>query len=376
MKKFLCVLLSTLLMLTPISVAAQYDNNAANQNVSISSIYADEYSGESIVTLHPSELNEISTNIDSFKSFINNGGIIVIDNEKENAVSLCQDLNMQFEPEFFDSEAESNLDADNGKDIVTMYYNYGNGLSGIYVINAQNDITNSEKEILITEAINEIHIIQNAYSSLSVQPLAASNHKKVLGSFTVTATRLPKGKLKATYTFFTVQDYSGKDFYTAKANVAGYPGATLSSTESNYKSKYKGKSLKTIIKTPTNSVTVDSYGPHRAIDESSYSVSVGGSFNADSRTSFGANFSYTKKIADTNIEATSTTKQAQWDVSLRKKAPEKSITFVPAITFVCPKDKDKIIISCSSNYVLDSWDTKKETISVSRSVTCKPASCS
>lgn len=376
MKKLFSALLATVLVLTPITVTAQYNEKELNQNVSLSDVYADDYFSKCVLTLNSSDLNTMKNNMDSLKSFIHNGGIIVVnnDNDIDNTVSLCQDLNMQFEPEFFSSDTETNSEisnADNGNDIVTMYYNYGNGLSGIYVINTQTDISNTEKVVLIAEAIDDIHTTQNAYSDSLAQQLSSNSSGKTLGSFTVTTTCLPKGKLKATYIFYTVQDLDGKDYYTAKANVVGYPGATLSSSNSNYKSKYKGLSLNTLIKTTTSSVTVDSYGPLILDKTSSYTVSVGESFNANSGTTFGADFEYTKNITDADIEATSTTKQAQWDISLSSTARTKSITFVPAITFDCPASKASVDISCSSKYVLDSWDTFKETVSVSRNVTCK-----
>ncbi len=107
-----------------------------------------------------------------------------------------------------------------------------------------------------------------------------------------------------------MQNYGGKDYYTAKAQVVGMPGFTLASSNSNYKSKYHGLSQKTTIKTTTSSVTIDSYGPERIDKNSSYSVSVGASFNETSGTTFGANFNYTKRMPETDIEATRSTTQA------------------------------------------------------------------
>ncbi len=187
---------------------------------------------------------------------------------------------------------------------------------------------------------------------------------------------MPKGKLSVTYEFFTVQNYGGKDYYTAKAQVVGMPGFTLASSNSNYKSKYHGLSQKTTIKTTTSSVTIDSYGPERIDKNSSYSVSVGASFNETSGTTFGANFNYTKRMPETDIEATRSTTQAMWNVTLSDGARTSTCTFIPAVTFVCPDSKSSISLSLSSDYYLGSWDTFKEAVSVSRNVTCNPNSYS
>lgn len=173
-----------------------------------------------------------------------------------------------------------------------------------------------------------------------------------------------------------MQNYGGKDYYTAKAQVVGMPGFTLASSNSNYKSKYYGLSQKTTIKTTTSSVTIDSYGPERIDKNSSYGVSVGASFNETSGTTFGANFNYTKQMPETDIEATRSTTQAMWNVTLSDGARTSTCTFIPAVTFVCPDSKSSISLSLSSDYYLDSWDTFKEAVSVSRNVTCNPNSYS
>ena len=376
MKKLLCTFLSMLLMITPITVCA-YSNNAnlLSNYVTNSDVYEGSYSSESVLNLYASELNEQNNNF--LKDFIAKGGILVVDNDTDDSASLCKDLNMQIEPEFINSEDQrDNRTVNNiGTDIATIYYNYGNGLSGIYVINAANNITNLEKEKLISEAIDTIHNIQNSHNSSSIQPLA-SGTKKALGNFTVTSTLLPKGKLSVTYEFFTVQNYYGKDYYTVKAQVVGMPGSDLASSRPEYKSKYHGLSQKTTIKTTTSSVTIDSYGPQRIDKNSSYSVSVGASFGETGGTSFSANFNYTQEMPETDIEATRTTTQAVWDVTLRNGARKRTCTFIPAVTFACPDSKSAISLSLSSDYVLDSWDTFKEAVSVSRNVTCNPNSYS
>lgn len=372
MKKFFMFLLAVVIMVNPILANAQLIESSLQQTVDAADINEGKYYPQSIFYLESTAIDTIN-NLDLLNNFVNNGGIIVVDNN-DIALSLCQTLNMNIEPEFFFSSTKTN--SESNVDIATLYYKFADGLDGIYTINAKNSISSLEKDNLISEAINEIHIEQRSYSNSGIQTLSTNDTGKTLGSLTVTTTCFPKGKIKATYTFFTVQDYNGHDYYTVKANIYGYPGATLYSSDSNYKSKFKGLSLNNSFETSTSSVSIDSYGPHRTIQSSSYTVSVGASFENITSATFDANFSYTKNIEDTSIEATSTTKLAQWEVSLSGDARKQSINFVPATTFVCPETKGNITISVSSDYVLDSWDTFKETISINRNVKCTPSSCS
>lgn len=368
MKKFLCVFLAMVILVTPFSVLAQ-----SNKKTSISDVYDNKFSSESILTLNSSDLNT-TVDMNLFENFIHCGGIIVVNHDIDYPDSICKELNMNFEPEFFNTNDDTNLNI--GTDIATLYYTYGNDLSGIYVINVQGKFSNEEKEALITDTINDIHNTQNSYRKSEIQPLATNGSIKSLGTFTVTTTRMPKGKLTAKYELFTVQNYNGEDYYTAKANITGYPGATLASSDSSYQSKYFGESLGVTIKTTSSGAVMDSYGPHRTVGSSTYSVNVGGSFNANSGASLGANFSYSKSMPDTSIDATSTRQQAVWDVTLNSKAQKKSITFVPAATFSTPASATSIILSVSAEYVLDSWNTYNETISLNRAITCTASSYS
>lgn len=372
MKKFFMFLLAVVIMINPILANAQLIESSLQQTVDAADINEGKYYPQSIFYLESTALDTIN-NLDLLNNFVNNGGIIVVDNN-DIALSLCQTLNMNIEPELFFSSTKTN--SESNVDIATLYYKFADGLDGIYTINAKNSFSSLEKDNLISEAINEIHIEQRSYSNSGIQTLSTNDTGKTLGSFTVTTTCFPKGKIKSTYSFFTVQDYNGNDYYTVKANIYGYPGATLYSSNSNYKSKFKGLSLNNTFETSTSSVTIDSYGPHRTIESSSYSVSVGGSFKKAVSSTFNANFSYTKNIEDTTIEATSTTKLTQWEVSLSGNARKQSINFIPATTFVCPETKGSVTISVSSDYVLDSWDTFKETISINRSVKCTSSSYS
>lgn len=377
MKKMLSFLLSMMLLLIPITANAQSQvvtKPKLEQEVLDLDEYTKIFSNKNVLNIKASELNTVSTKAENLKDYIRNGGIIIVENNTDRVISLCGELEMMLEPKFFDKSntVSKNVNENVGTDIATIYYTYGDDYSGIYVINALTDITDSEKEELLAEAIEEIYATKSSYSTSEIQPYATNSTNKTLGNFTVTTTRQPKGKLTAKYEFFTVQNYNGEDYYTARANVTGYPGSSLSSTSSSYESKYYGLSLGTTIKTTSSSVTVDSYGPHRQADVTTYSVSVGASFNANSGTTFGANFSYSKNMPDTDIEADCTRTQAEWEVDLHSKARKKSINFVPAVTFVCPDSKSSMSLSLQSTYDLDSLLTFSELISINRTVTCTP----
>ncbi|MDO4379559.1 MAG: hypothetical protein Q4D20_01665 [Clostridia bacterium] len=157
------------------------------------------------------------------------------------------------------------------------------------------------------------------------------------------------------------------------AFIDGYPGKVLSAENSDYKSSFYGLSLNNSVSTSTSSVTLLSYGPYRTVKATSYSVSVGGAFSKASGAEFNANFEYSKNISDTDIEASSTTKKAYWNITLKSTARKKTISFVPAATYVCPQDKGSVTFSLSADYTLDSLTTLRETISVNRNIVCSPS---
>ena len=83
-----------------------------------------------------------------------------------------------------------------------------------------------------------------------------------------------------------------------------------------------------------------------------------------------------EKLEISGIKATCSATQAMWNVTLSGGARTSTCTFIPAVTFVCPDSKSSIRLSLSSDYYLDSLDTFKEVVSVSRNVTCNPNSYS
>lgn len=366
MKKFL-VLLLIILTLNPIMDISRCHATSEERTMATNTVKNKYYSKN---LFYLSDLTPNTTQDFTFlNDFITIGGI-VIDDISNHSLPLSKALNMRIEPEIINSNSKESHTC-----VATLYYRYSNELDGIYIINSASNITEEEKTYLINEAIAEIHTIQSSYESTNIQLLSSNEEATNIGNFTLATTCYPKGKIKANYMFFTAQNHNGKDYYTVKANIYGYPGATLASSNSNYKTKFKGLSLKNHFETPTTSVTIDSYGPHRTIKTTSYSVSVGTSFENMIPSGLDANFSYSKNIPDTTIEATSTTKKSQWEISLSDEARKQTINFVPATTFVCPDTKESITISASSDYTIDSWDTLKETISTNIQVRCTASNC-
>lgn len=377
MKSVFSALLGIIMMLTSMSFGLQSCNANLNKDISTKEPYNSNCPTKNILNIKSSDINKDEIDFGSMQNLIDKGGIVVVNNDLKSNISLCKKLNMNFEPEFLDSGNKESTDDGARTDLVTMYYSYQDGSSGIYVINTQNNITENEKNRLVSEAIDEIYIDQRTDSLSGLSGTSPSKSKssngKRLGTFTVTATCQPKGKLRTRYSFFTVQDYYGEDYYTVKAFIDGYPGKVLSAENPDYKSSFYGLSLNNSVSTSTSSVTLLSYGPYRTVKATSYSVSVGGAFSKASGAEFNANFEYSKNISDTDIEASSTTKKAYWDITLKSTARKKTISFVPAATYVCPQDKGSVTFSLSADYTLDSLTTLRETISVNRNIVCSPS---
>lgn len=354
MKKFLCTIIAVILMsnlITSTSAKETITTNFKATNDSVMYITANNYDAE--------QLNV----------FMEQGGIIV---SKSDSPTINKELNTSIS---LITEKEDTLtNTDSGKDIATLYYKYGNGLDGIYVINiGENDQVNETN--LINEAISEIRDRQITYS-YDAELTASNKSATALGVFDATYTRIPKGKLNVSYKIFTVQDYLSRDYYIVKATVNGMPGCVLSKTNSDYESKYQGKGMEVSIGTPTTSTTLDEFGPLRTINSTTYTVDIGGQLSDNGGFSINGGWSYSRTIVDTDIDAEFTTTLASWDVTLRSEAQETSFPFYPAATFDCPSSKTQIKINIYASYDLDSWNTLSETISLNRTITCKPSSAS
>ena len=360
MKKLFAYVVVAVMMCSMLSVVASA-NSSVNE-VNVQYITSGDYDAEQV------------------KSFLKNGGIIV-DTRIGNHQSIAEDFGIAFSVAA-NVESRSASD-DSGKDIATLYYKYGNGIDGVYIINiGSNDVV--DQDALISEAIGEIRERQDASDVIAAETInvgasetAESTYTaKVLGTFDVTTTREPKGKLNASYKVYTVQNYSQKDYYIIKATVTGYPGCVLGSA---YESKYQGEGMYVNIGTSTTSVTVDAYGPSRDIasGSDSYGVSLGGSFDGEKFTGeFGLNYTKTFNTTDTTVSTTGTTTSRAWDVQLDGDAQETFFDFSPGVTFDCPYNKTSVAISVYASFDLDSWNTSAETIYSDRIITCTGSAAS
>jgi len=301
-------------------------------------------------------------NYNIYQEFLDNGGIIVLLKEG-GAASLDRVLDIPFTSENIEIDNKNEiLVVDEGIDVASIYYMY-QGAFGVHEIN----IGRQEKfdYAVVEEVINDIHEKQNTEMTI------ASNSGTYLGERDYTYTRQPKGKLNASYEFYTVQNYYSKDYYIVKANVTGMPGCDLGSP---YETKYQGEEMNVSLSSGSTSVTRDAYGPSRTVGSSSYSVDLGVSLEEDVSFSFG--LSYSRNIEDTDIDVSLTSSGAEWDVALTSEAQKASFNFEPGITFDCPDNKASISISTYSSYTLDSWDTAQEVISLSKTFTAYPTSLS
>lgn len=123
-----------------------------------------------------------------------------------------------------------------------------------------------------------------------------------------------------------------------------------------------------------SSTTKDEYCPYRTIGESSYSVTVGASYDGD--FSGNGSFSYSKSLPDTDINVSSSSKYVEWKLDLDDQAQKQTITFEPAITFDCPENKSSVKITVDVDYHLDSWNTFNEIVNIYKTVTCYPSNLS
>lgn len=354
MKRRLHTILSLLLISVILLITASCNNDTKNDGNSSANISIDKFSSEEVLCINSSELN-VKKNIDSFKAFLNKGGIILIYNDVRNKNSLGENLNMQVQAGWSET------------DIAAIYYYYGNNLSGTYIINAQNNIGSSEQERLINEAIDEVSSIKSTgkYYIKDISDIA-------LGSLIISSASCPEGILTAKYEFFTAQNHFAEDYYTVKTTITGEPGSVLASSNSDYESKYRVISQNTTIKAVSSSLLLNDYGPVITDDAENYRVSVGSTLYESENQVLKSEFNYSKPLPGAAIEATCTRTEAIWNVSLEKEACTEPYVFVPSVTFSCPETKSSVDINLSSSYTVDSWNTLKKTISSSRDVTLYP----
>lgn len=303
-------------------------------------------------------------------SFLESGGVAIILHDTYDPQIVENHLEIPLGAEFVEDEENTNK----GRNIATLYYHYGAGRSGTYIINVSEEST-TPYEQYIEEALYDIRIHQDCEDS-EIQTAASSDSAKSLGTVRIVKVKEPKGKITASYEVFTVQDYQSQDFYIVKANINGMPGCILEESNDAYESKYQGEELGATISTSTSSVTINAYGPERTINSSSYTVNIGGAWSAEGGFGISGGFSYTKNIYDTDIDVACTSKKADWDVTMKGEAQKTNCSFYPAVTFVAPGSKTSLEISVSASYLLDAFGVSAEEIELSGVLTCTPQSVS
>lgn len=356
MKKTL-VLLLAVIMLGSAVMTGQLPVHAATGEVN------SNVEDASIIDITDSELMSMES-ATSLIEHMNNMGIIVIRHSEYTNSQIASKLNMSMT--IREQESGDTYDA------ASLYYTYGAGKKGVYIINVQTSNTSGIDD-LITEAVG---IIQERQATSQIAMVDNTTSAESLGMVDVTTTIEPKGKLRASYEIFTVQNYHELDFYVVKANISGLPGCVLASDNSNFKKAYQIENMSATISTPTTSTTLDAYGPHRTIESSSYSVDIGLSIDSDETIGISGGWSYSRNIEDTDIDASCTDKKASWDVTLRDEAQKTSFTFEPSASFKCPYNKASIEINVSASCVFDSWFAFEETASYNRTIVCTPTSAS
>ena len=274
MKKVTCLILSFILLL------GMLGNHVTiyAENVETTFFEGLEYDPiQNTVTLTDNVI-ESYDNTSMLNSFINNGGILVI---KHTNNSMHQ-LDLQIGSSFYVSSAES--------DLATMYYKYGNNLTGKYIITRGTE-ENVDLDALIDEAVEEIKQRQTDTLTMSISQTQGSIS---LGIVEVVTTAPPKGKLRSRYEIFTIQDYHDRDYYIVKAFHSGIPGCVLAQEDASYTSSYKIKNLESTISTPTESVSISAYGPYSTEKADSYTVDLGITADMQGNLQISSGFSYTK----------------------------------------------------------------------------------
>ena len=340
--------------------AGQKDANNSEQELSLST----ESIKEDDNVLYVTDREAAIEYIDEYITFLNNDGIIVVIHDSDNPVWLDEMLGMPFS-----SVASDNMDVkDAGEDIATLYYEYGEGLKGVYIINV-GEKTSSDKVFLINEAIAFIRDCQSSVKEepgLFETPDQDNDTGLPLGAITIAAGQEPKGKLVGHFEIFTVQEYNERDFYTVKSMVTAYPGSSLAKSNQAYEAKYQGEGLVANYATQTSSVMVDRFAPARTATTSTHSMNFG--INFKSGNSF--DMKYGKETSGNEISVTGSTRETNWAVSIDSSAQKEVFSFESEITFTCPATKSYIDIDLYNAYDIDSWNTAADMIEIVRTIRC------
>lgn len=348
MKKMIGSIIIIALIATGVLCSILFTKDTEQEYIIYAPSLEDTTHAHELATFNASELSTPES-ITYAKELFDSGKIIVVKNDIYKAPLINSALGILFEVESFGLNGQ----IASGNYIATIYYKYDDGRSGIYIVNAPDDFSDTEKEYMIVRAITDTY-----RSPASVEEYSSSES---MGTLTVFTASKEKGELKTSYEFFSLQDYYEKDYYTVIARADGYPGAALSVENATYKSKFNGVGFETSIGTETSSVAVASYEYNRPVDLGSYLVNDGVYFYKD----------FDDPNIPENTLAASVTGTAQsriFTADIDKNAQKDVFSYVCAATFECPYTKSELEISLQTAYELDSWDTGKETLSVDLTV--------
>ena len=335
-------------------------------------VMEDSILDDQVIYLLESEVTD-TINIEEWNLFVDSGGIIVVTNEKDVQNDIANLLEFPVSIAAEDNAEEDNAEA-NLVDLATLYYRYGDGLSGVCLVRANE---NADSEEIIEEAIYDIKQRQAETDNtpqieMFGMPRSSSYTSRTIGICEVRNTDYPYGRFDASYEVFTVQEYNDRDYYIIKAVINGYPGSDLADTNSNYEEKYQGENMNVVMESTTSSVTVDRYGPETTTSSSTYSVNIGGSFSPDTGLINAWGLSYSRNRENKKITATGSPSLREWDVKLSGSVQKVLCTFEPGITFVCPSNKTAIDVSVTGEYKIDAWDTSPYYIDFSKTIECTP----
>lgn len=375
MKKILNLLLVT-------TILASFVHMASASNISseltLSDVYASNYASEDVLYISEAAIDD-STDFDSLGSFMDAGGIIVVEQDEGGVNAIGENLGMTLTMIPNDGTSggiEETVSTTQTDDVITLYYECGNNVKGTHVISVGSSGLD-DVEALIDDAITTIRAKQRETFVVGPASISPSDYEAIpLAILERTESNAPKGKLNVCYTLFSIEDYSSRDYYIIKIDCNGMPGCILYKDYSSYQKKYQSEYMEFSISTDTSSVTVDAYGPHSTVGSSSYSVDISGSIDSEDVVGLSGGFSYSRSINDIEIAANALTKSAEWTVNLGSAAEEATVAFEPAVTFDCPTGKASIIFDACCIYGVNSWDTLTDDIVSEKSILCTISSAS
>lgn len=282
--------------------------------------------------------------VEKIRAHLQGGGILAVYPDDADTATVCRALALPLEPEATGCFAQKS-----GVLVASLYYEYGGGHCGVYLLLAQAEPrTAPERDALVATAASEIETLQ-------VQP-AESRAGQPLGRFSVSALAPPQGKLTAHYTVYFRSDGQGNAFYTLQMTLFGAPGMALSAKDAAYAYPCFGRSLTMQAGAAGSGITVDAYGAY---------AQEYGHMPAPGHT-------YSDQLADDGISVDSTRTQAVWTCTFLKDAGAAAFCVEPYAAFVCPASKSSVRFSMQSTYTLYGQGAGKVPVGWRASLTCTP----